>query len=99
MWVDARGRVRHDLTPAELSNDLAGRLADLGLEYRLSDRSVPKRVAIFASKSDNCLLDLLWRAAPRARARASAGERAAGRQNAMCLPRHDRSSAASGACP
>ncbi len=44
-----------------LEHDVAGRLADLGLEYRLSDRSVPKRVAIFASKSDNCLLDLLWR--------------------------------------
>jgi formyltetrahydrofolate deformylase len=31
------------------------------LEFRLRDMSVPKRVAIFASKSDHCLLDLLWR--------------------------------------
>lgn len=34
---------------------------DLGLPYVLRDMSVPKRVAIFASKSDHCLLDLLWR--------------------------------------
>ena len=31
------------------------------LRFRLRDMSVPKRVAIFASKSDHCLLDLLWR--------------------------------------
>ncbi|MFH8533820.1 formyltetrahydrofolate deformylase [Streptomyces tendae] len=31
------------------------------LSYTLRDLSVPKRVAIFASKSDHCLLDLLWR--------------------------------------
>lgn len=32
-----------------------------GLSWRLADRSVPKRVVILASKSDHCLLDLLWR--------------------------------------
>ncbi|MFI6404028.1 formyltetrahydrofolate deformylase [Streptomyces sp. NPDC050548] len=32
-----------------------------GLSCILRDLSVPKRVAIFASKSDHCLLDLLWR--------------------------------------
>jgi formyltetrahydrofolate deformylase len=32
-----------------------------GLEWRLSQRSVAKRVVIMASKSDHCLLDLLWR--------------------------------------
>ncbi|MFE6887731.1 formyltetrahydrofolate deformylase [Streptomyces sp. NPDC057694] len=32
-----------------------------GLRYALRDLSVPKRVAIFASRSDHCLLDLLWR--------------------------------------
>ncbi|MCX4813992.1 formyltetrahydrofolate deformylase [Streptomyces sp. NBC_01239] len=31
------------------------------LEFALRDLSVPKRVAVFASKSDHCLLDLLWR--------------------------------------
>lgn len=31
------------------------------LSYTLRDLSVPKRMAIFASKSDHCLLDLLWR--------------------------------------
>jgi formyltetrahydrofolate deformylase len=32
-----------------------------GLGYTLRDLSVPKRTAVFASKSDHCLLDLLWR--------------------------------------
>jgi formyltetrahydrofolate deformylase len=35
--------------------------AHFGLDWRLTDQSVPKRVAVFASKSDHCLLDLLWR--------------------------------------
>ena len=34
---------------------------DFDLEFRLRDLSVRQRVAIFASKSDHCLLDLLWR--------------------------------------
>ncbi|MFJ7241760.1 formyltetrahydrofolate deformylase [Streptomyces olivaceus] len=34
---------------------------EFGLTYTLRDLSVPKRVAVFASKSDHCLLDLLWR--------------------------------------
>jgi formyltetrahydrofolate deformylase len=43
-----------------IEQDLTERLpADL--EFTLRDTSVPKRVAIFASKSDHCLLDLLWR--------------------------------------
>ena len=33
----------------------------LGLDFALRDLSVPRRAAIFASKSDHCLLDLLWR--------------------------------------
>ncbi|MCX5562912.1 formyltetrahydrofolate deformylase [Streptomyces sp. NBC_00038] len=45
-----------------LRADLDKRLVDVfGLNYTLRDMSVPKRVAIFASKSDHCLLDLLWR--------------------------------------
>jgi formyltetrahydrofolate deformylase len=32
-----------------------------GLEWRLTQRSIAKRVVIMASKSDHCLLDLLWR--------------------------------------
>jgi formyltetrahydrofolate deformylase len=36
-------------------------VSGFGLEFALRDLSVPKRVAIFASKSDHCLLDLLWR--------------------------------------
>ena len=41
-----------------LQNRLGG---ELGLRFELRDLSVPKRMAIFASKSDHCLLDLLWR--------------------------------------
>jgi formyltetrahydrofolate deformylase len=46
----------------DLRADLDQRLVrEFGLDYTLRDLSVPKRVAIFASKSDHCLLDLLWR--------------------------------------
>lgn len=31
------------------------------IDFRLTDASRPKRVAILASKEDHCLLDLLWR--------------------------------------
>ncbi|KAA0929827.1 formyltetrahydrofolate deformylase [Streptomyces apricus] len=45
-----------------VGEDLRRRLdQDFELEFTLRDLSVPKRVAIFASKSDHCLLDLLWR--------------------------------------
>jgi formyltetrahydrofolate deformylase len=45
-----------------LRTDLDAHLVErFGLTYTLRDLSVPKRVAIFASKSDHCLLDLLWR--------------------------------------
>jgi len=46
----------------ELDKELRKRLdKEFTLEFTLRDMSVPKRVAIFASKSDHCLLDLLWR--------------------------------------
>lgn len=31
------------------------------IQWKLSDQSVPKRMAILASRTDYCLLDLLWR--------------------------------------
>src|SRR5690606_4844342 len=34
---------------------------DLGMMWTLTHRATPKRVIILASKSDHCLLDLLWR--------------------------------------
>ncbi|MGI5157476.1 formyltetrahydrofolate deformylase [Microbispora sp. CA-102843] len=34
----------------------------LGARFRLRDASVPTRAALFVSKYDHCLLDLLWRA-------------------------------------
>lgn len=45
----------------ELRADLAGAAAGLGLECAVRDLSIPLRGAILASKSDHCLLDLLWR--------------------------------------
>ena len=43
---------------AALDEVVTGRL---GLSWKLTDTSIPKRVAILASTSDHCLLDLLWR--------------------------------------
>lgn len=43
---------------AALASELAG---EAELSWRLEDRSAPKRVAILASTSDHCVLDLLWR--------------------------------------
>lgn len=44
-----------------LEADLAQILGDLGMTWTLTHRAQPKRVIILASKSDHCLLDLLWR--------------------------------------
>ena len=54
---------RRDLAAAlpDIQRDLRETLTPLGLGWRLTDRSVPKRMAILASTSDHCLLDLLWR--------------------------------------
>jgi formyltetrahydrofolate deformylase len=35
--------------------------AKFEIDFRLTEASKPKRVAIMASKEDHCLLDLLWR--------------------------------------
>ena len=35
--------------------------AELGLEFRLVEAKRRKRVAVFVSRADHCLLDLLWR--------------------------------------
>jgi formyltetrahydrofolate deformylase len=43
---------------ADLDRVLRG---DFNLVWRLTELATPKRVAIFASRSDHCLLDLLWR--------------------------------------
>jgi formyltetrahydrofolate deformylase len=45
-----------------LEKDLTATVGDeLQLHWRLRDLSVPLRVAVLTSKSDHCLLDLLWR--------------------------------------
>ncbi|MEV5072754.1 formyltetrahydrofolate deformylase [Microbacterium sp. LMI12-1-1.1] len=52
-----------ELTTAlsKIEADLESTLTPLGMQWQLTDQSVPKRVAILASTSDHCLLELLWR--------------------------------------
>jgi formyltetrahydrofolate deformylase len=46
----------------DLESELAQTIgSEFGLDWKLTQRSIPKRVVILASKSDHCLLDLLWR--------------------------------------
>ncbi|WP_243226497.1 formyltetrahydrofolate deformylase [Microbacterium sp. CIAB417] len=45
----------------DIEADLAQTLEPYGMQWRLTDQSVPKRMAILASTSDHCLLELLWR--------------------------------------
>jgi formyltetrahydrofolate deformylase len=45
----------------DLEADLEATLQPYGIEWQLTDQSVPKRMAILASTSDHCLLELLWR--------------------------------------
>ncbi len=54
---------RQDLGAAlpDIRADLTATLEEFQLEWTLRDTSVPKRMAILASTSDHCLLDLLWR--------------------------------------
>ncbi|GAA3638749.1 formyltetrahydrofolate deformylase [Microbacterium awajiense] len=54
---------RPDLAAAlpDLEADIAATLEPYGMQWRLTDQSVPKRMAILASTSDHCLLELLWR--------------------------------------
>ncbi|MDQ0259454.1 formyltetrahydrofolate deformylase [Sinomonas atrocyanea] len=55
--------IRPDLALAmpDLEADLAATLGPLDMQWTLTDLSVPKRMAIMASTSDHCLLELLWR--------------------------------------
>lgn len=54
---------RKDLVAAlpDIEADLAATLAPVGMNWKLQDMSIRKRMAILASKSDHCLLELLWR--------------------------------------
>ena len=46
----------------DLERDFREQVAEkFGAEFRLTEASKPKKIAIFASKTDHCLLDLLWR--------------------------------------
>jgi formyltetrahydrofolate deformylase len=44
----------------EFANTVAGQFDDV--EWRVTEAARPKRVAIMVSKTEHCLLDLLWRA-------------------------------------
>jgi formyltetrahydrofolate deformylase len=44
-----------------IKDDLEKTLDPLGMAWKLTDQSVPKRMAILVSTSDHCLLELLWR--------------------------------------
>jgi formyltetrahydrofolate deformylase len=47
---------------ADLERDFAAEVAALlGAQFRFRDAAVPTRVALFVSRYDHCLLDLLWR--------------------------------------
>ena len=47
---------------AGLESDFAGGVAEvLGARFQFRDASVPTRAALFVSRHDHCLLDLLWR--------------------------------------
>lgn len=46
---------------ADIESDLATSLEPYGMKWLLTDQSRPKRMAVLASRSDHCLLDLLWR--------------------------------------
>ncbi len=54
---------RPDLSAAldDIRSDIADVLEPYRMTWRLTDQSVPKRMAVLASTSDHCLLDLLWR--------------------------------------
>ncbi|WP_029145347.1 formyltetrahydrofolate deformylase [Microbacterium luticocti] len=54
---------RPDLAAAidEIDADLHATLTPLGMRWRLTDQSIPKRMGILVSTSDHCLLELLWR--------------------------------------
>lgn len=45
----------------DLEREFAAVAEEFDMDYRFTDASKPKRVAIMASTADHCLLDLLWR--------------------------------------
>ncbi len=45
----------------ELARSFAGLAQRFGMDFQLTEAAKPKRVAIMVSKTDHCVLDLLWR--------------------------------------
>lgn len=54
-------RLAHCEDSAEFERQLKHQAKELGVHVELRDTSIPQRAAILVSKSDHCLLDLLWR--------------------------------------
>ncbi|GAA4156163.1 formyltetrahydrofolate deformylase [Leifsonia shinshuensis] len=54
---------KSDLSAAlpDLREQLVDLLEPYTMQWQLTDRSIPKRMAILASTADHCLLELLWR--------------------------------------
>ena len=54
---------RPDLAAAmpDIEADVEKTLKPFGMQWTLTDQSIPKRMAILVSTSDHCLLELLWR--------------------------------------
>jgi formyltetrahydrofolate deformylase len=50
-----------DARRVEIEELLQATAVRFGMEWRLTVAAQPKRVAIFASRDDHCLLDMLWR--------------------------------------
>ncbi|MCU4298725.1 formyltetrahydrofolate deformylase [Brevibacterium permense] len=48
-------------TSPDIRADIASTLEPLGMQFRLEEQKVLKRMAVLVSKSDHCLLELLWR--------------------------------------
>ncbi|MBV8087243.1 MAG: formyltetrahydrofolate deformylase [Chloroflexi bacterium] len=47
---------------ANLERDLAGLAAEFGMDWRLTPAVPRKRIAVFVSREEHCLLELLWQA-------------------------------------
>ena len=85
LWVDADGRVRHDIRPEELSNDLAGWLGDLVADGRLDPAAFEETFVAVVRE-----IDPGWTAFYGNTLRALAAGGTAGGTNAGMAPVHDR---------
>jgi hypothetical protein len=88
LWLDPAGRVRHDVRPAELSNDLAGWLGDLVAAGQLDAAAFEETFVRIVRE-----VDPGWTAFDRNTLAALATGGALGGTNAGMAPVHDRAAA------